>query len=147
MIIKFKLFENKFDIITDEEYDDYLEIINYHFADMERSKQDLNWYLEIISELQKTGGEVYRLVFLKDKSDLNTDELGDHWTLQNDFGGFYNSLRDDYWEDGLYPYVITAKIEPNSINVYDSLEYYTELPNELEINLTKQPIDFTIQSM
>jgi hypothetical protein len=131
-------------IITNSEYSDYLEDLKLNTNwDDERAKEDLDYYINIVSKLQKDGGKIYRLVWLFDEKGLNTENLGYHWNIDGDFDNFYNSLENrETDEDGneRKPFLIIAKINPNSINIDDSFSYYTELPTELEINLIKPPI-------
>jgi len=144
MITKFKIFEKN--IINDIDYEENLEIINYHFADEERSKEELDYYLKTIKNLQENGGEIYRLVFIVDENYLNKDNLGQHWNITGDFSSFYNSLADDipnYFDDEneyeQNPYMIIANINPGNINIENSLRQFTELPYEYEIILNEDP--------
>ena len=145
-----EIFESR--IIDDVDYEDNLEIIDNHFIDMERSKEELDYYLETIKNLQENGGEIYRLVFIVDEEHLDKDKLGDHWNITGDFSSFYNSLADDIPdyidEDGngyeQKPYMIIANIKPGIIDINGSLEQFVELPYEYEILLTEEPTDYKI---
>ena len=111
-------------------------------GDEERAKDDLEYYTEVIEDLNSNGGEIYRLVFLEDMSDLNIDELGEHWCIDSDqLSNFYNSLDDQI---GL-PYLITAQLEPNQVNVELSYGQYEQLPYELEVNLLSDPKKYDIK--
>lgn len=144
MITKFKNF--KLDIISDKEYKDWLEILDQHYDDLPTSELELSWYLRKVQQLQKEGGTIYRLVFLNDKKDLNVTQLGHHWTIKNEFNHLYNELYDELEDKGKSPYIIIAEIEPDSIHVDYSLEYFTELPEEYEVTLKKQPVAFKLKS-
>jgi len=142
-------FEYKYsDLLSNSEYFDYLEDLKTNTDwDDERAKEDLDYYLDIVGNLIKNGGQIYRIVWLFSESDLNDDDLGEHWTIDPDFGNFYGNLENEEEDDDgntSKPYLIIAKIEPNNINLDDSLSYYTELPNELEINIINQPIEYKI---
>jgi len=131
-------------IITNNEYNDYLEDLKLNTDwDDKRAKEDLDYYIDILSKLQKDGGKIYRLVWLFDERGLNSTDLGFHWNIDGDFDNFYNSLENRESDDDgneRKPFLIIANINSNSINIDDSFSYYTELPIELEINLTKPPI-------
>lgn len=136
----YRIFES---LITDDDYEEYLDALIDEFGDEETAKLDLDSYIITIEKLQKKGGFIYRLVFLDDISDLNDNYLGDHWNIDSNFDNFYNSLRDEYGIDKK-PFLIIAKIPPNNIEIDDSFSYYTELPLEREINIKNQPIDYKI---
>ena len=139
---------NYSDLLSDNEYLSYLEDLKISTDwDDDKAKDDLDYYLDTLENLIKNGGQIYRLVWLFSKEDLNTDNLGDHWTIEPDFGNFYGNLENvEEDDDGnrTKPYLIIAQIEPNNVNLDDSLSYYTELPNELEINIIKQPTNYKL---
>jgi len=150
MITKFKIFENNSNqlLISDEEYNEYLEELKLNTNwDDERAREDLDYYIDKVSELQNNGGHIYRLVWLFDEKNLDSENLGDHWNIDGDFDNFYGNLENrESDENGneRKPYLIIAKIKPGNINIDDSFQYYTELPNELEINLNENPTNFKL---
>jgi hypothetical protein len=112
------------------------------FSSEEDAKEDLEYYKNQINYLQKNGGKIYRLVFLKNISDLDTDNLGEHWTLERDqLSNFYYSLNSDMDKK---PYLITGYINSNSIDEEYSYSAYKQLPHELEVNLKKPPYKYEI---
>lgn len=136
----FKTFEQ---LIPNDDYNDYLDKVNNHFNDIERSKEDLDWYIQTITDLNNKGGIIYRLVFLDNKADLDTSELGEHWCLsKDDLENFYETLKSH--GEGEFPFLITAKIEPGIINIDHSIGSFCELPNEVEVNITKPPKTFKV---
>lgn len=150
MIIKFKQFikesidefTNK--IISQNDYDEALSKLTDNYGDEDTAKERLDWYLEDISNLQINGGTLYRLVFLNNIKDLRTDDLGEYWTVyKEDISRFYHNI---YVEDeDMKPYLITANFEPNSIDVNMSLLQFSDIPDEYEVNITKQPINYKIK--
>lgn len=89
----------------------------YHTAD---GILGISEWVDTYEKYKKEGGELYRLVFLKDPSDLNMDKLGNHWTYEK-------YVIDDYYIDYMYqfyeehtvdkdPYVLTVKI-PSGLNL------------------------------
>jgi hypothetical protein len=81
----------------------------------------------------------YRVVALADPSDLRHEDLGEHWT-QYDWmidGDLLNSIGDDTWEEDAEPYVITAKIRKEDVDVMQTIVQNLSFPNEHEINLKK----------
>jgi hypothetical protein len=124
------------------ELDNPERFISEFGGDEERAKDDLEYYTDTIEGLNSNGGDIYRLVFLEDMSDLNTDDLGEHWCVDsNQLSNFYDSLDDQI---GL-PYLITAKLESNKVNIEMSYGQYEELPHELEVNLLSDPIKYDIK--
>lgn len=75
---------------------------------------------------------------------LRTDDLGEYWTVyKEDISRFYHNI---YVEDeDMKPYLITANFEPNSIDVNMSLLQFSDIPDEYEVNITKQPINYKIK--
>lgn len=150
MIIKFKQFikesidefTNK--MISQNDYDEALSKLTDNYGDEDTAKERLDWYLEDISNLQINGGTLYRLVFLNNIKDLRTDDLGEYWTVyKEDISRFYHNI---YVEDeDMKPYLITANFEPNSIDVNMSLLQFSDIPDEYEVNITKQPINYKIK--
>lgn len=115
------------------------------FGDKKTAKEDLEYYTQTINELQKNGGQVYRMIFLKGVDSLNTEELGEHWCLEEtQLSNFYESLRGEREENEL-PYLITGHLKPGQINEDYSFIAYKELPNELEINLNSDPEKYDIK--
>lgn len=150
MIIKFKQFikesidefTNK--MISQNDYDEALSKLTDNYGDEDTAKERLDWYLEDVSNLQINGGTLYRLVFLNNIKDLRTDDLGEYWTVyKEDISRFYYNI---YVEDeDMKPYLITANFEPNSIDVNMSLLQFSDIPDEYEVNITKQPINYKIK--
>lgn len=155
--------KNTFEILngTRWTYDKIVNDVNKSFSDETRSKEDVDFYLTELEKLQKNGGLIYRIVFLYDINKFDKDKIGEHWTIDiYNIDNIADSLKDGAMEfdefdefDELYsdgnsvkkPYLITAKIAPQSINLDWSISQFTELPYELEVNLSNQPIDYKIE--
>ena len=115
------------------------------FSDDTDAVQDLKYYTDMINNLQENGGLVYRLIFLEDVSNLDTDDLGEHWCLEyTQLSNFYDSLNSDMNEDML-PYYITGYLKPGQINEDYSYGSYEELPHELEVNLISDPEKYELK--
>jgi len=113
-------------------------------GDYDDSKLEVDDYIDRVEELYNNGGEVYRLVFLNKKEDLNTKDLGEHWTIDiGVFGRFFNSLESG--RKGKFPFLITAQIEPKQIDVKNSVETFLQLPQENEILLKYPPKEYKIK--
>lgn len=114
------------------------------FEDEDRAEEEWEWYNNMIKDLNKNGGEVYRLVFLDNISDLDDKELGEHWCLEFDqLSIFYDSLEG---AEGELPYLIKGYLKPNQIDVDKSIETSKELPHELEVNLKGEPFKFEVSA-
>lgn len=135
-------FVNK--MISQDDYDEALSKLTDNYGSNDIAKERLDLYLEEIGNLQVNGGKLYRLVFLKQINHLRKKDLGDHWTIyKDDISRFYHNI---YVEDeGMKPYLITANFEPNSIDVNMSILNFSDLPDEYEVNITKQPINYKIK--
>lgn len=115
------------------------------FSDENDAIKDLEYYTNMIDDLQKNGGTVYRLIFLEDVSDLNTDDLGEHWCLEyTQLSNFYDSLSSDM-NDDMSPYCITGHLKPGQVDENQSYESYEELPHELEVNLISDPEKYELK--
>lgn len=128
-------------ILEDKSMEEMPKHFKSEFSDDKTAEKELDFYNRAINELNKNGGTVYRLVFLEDISDLDTDKLGVHWTLEIDqLSNFYNSLNDNKGD----PYLITGYLKPNQINEEHSYAAFGQLPHELEVNLKSDPIKYEI---
>lgn len=135
-------FTNK--IISQKDYDKYLLKLKYNYGDINRAKEELDSYLETISDLQVNGGELYRLVFLENIKHLNEDDLGIHWTLyKDDISRFYHNIEVE--DEDVKPFLITARFDINSIDIDESISTFVEIPDEQEVNIKKRPISYTIK--
>jgi hypothetical protein len=142
-ILTYSLFE-KFKMPSKEEI---TQKIKYEFNSLEDAKVEVDIYIDSILNLQKSGGKVYRLIWLNKKSDLNTKKLGQHWIM--DIGvldRFQSGLESGAKENrpDSKPFLIEAEIEPGQIDLSSSLGQFLAIPQENEINLKYQPKKFKI---
>ena len=136
-----KRFNEKFNNQINKE-----EIINkvkFEFNDLEDAEDEVNYYVDLLTDLYNNGGEIYRLVFLDNPDDLREDDLGKHWLM--------DTAVLDRFQEGLLgtakgetPYLITANIEPKQIDIEESLSSFIALPLENEINLKYNPTDYSL---
>lgn len=140
-------------------YDDIFNCVDRYYTNKERSMDEIEYYISTIEDLQKNGGKIYRLVFLYNIRTLKTDKLGVHWCIDKyTIDNFYSCLESDvygyesvddeqYYEKGFEkkPYLITATIPPNFLDIKSSIGQFTSLPNELEVNLLFNPEKYTIK--
>ncbi|NPV12815.1 MAG: hypothetical protein HPY57_13600 [Ignavibacteria bacterium] len=137
-----ELFEMK---KKDLEADNLDHLISEFGGDEERAREDFNWFYNILVNLNK-GGYIYRIIFLPDLKYLNKEELGSHWTHDEDKAkDLIRSLKDmiivdidDYDIDDYEPYLITAKIKPNNIDFEKSMGSFCKNYLEEEINVKNQ---------
>jgi len=117
--------------------------IKYEFNSLEDAKFEVDIYIDSLIHLNKKGGKVYRLVWLKTKDKLKKN-LGVHWVMDvGVFDRFYNGIKHE--EDGYKPYLIIGKIEPGQIDIESSISQFTQIPQENEVNLKFQPMKFKIK--
>ena len=126
------------------DYDKYLIKLINNYNDNKRAQEALDDYKSTLNKLQKEGGILYRVVFLKNIEDLKKDKLGEHWTIyKDDISRFFENIRVE--DDVLFPYLITGKFAPKSLKIEDSWETFVEIPDEMEVCIKKQPINYTIE--
>ena len=83
-----KRFNENFNNLIDKE-----EIINkvkFEFNDLEDAEDEVNYYVNLLTDLYNNGGQIYRLVFLDNPDDLREDDLGKHWIMDT---GVLDSMR------------------------------------------------------
>ena len=131
-------------MISQDDYDVTLSYLTDNYNDINTAKDRLDQYLEDIGNIQINGGILYRLVFLKNLGQLRKNDLGEYWTVyKDDISRYYHNI---YVEDeDMKPYLIIGKFESNSIDIKSSLSQFSQLPDEYEVNITKQPIDYKIE--
>ncbi len=136
-----QVFEKFKESIIDK--DDLVSKIKSEFSSIEDAKEEVDIYIDTLMSLNKKGGKVYRLVWLKGKDKLKKN-LGVHWVMDiGVFDRFYDGIKHE--EDGYKPYLIIGKIEPGQIDIESSISQFTQLPQENEVNLKSQPMKFKIK--
>lgn len=152
-------------------YDKLFSVIQRSYNDDERSKEELNWYLEKIDNLYHNGGEIYRLIFHYDEKYINKDDLGEHWGLDeymtmdleyslkdgaNESDYLYTFIDDDgeeqyftdiYDDSELKTFFVIATIPPKFIKLSESISQFVVLPYENEINLINSPKNYKIEEI
>ena len=128
--------------------EEIIQKIKNEFNSLEDAKFEVDCYVDSILNLQKSGGKVYRLVWLDKKSDLNTKKLGKHWVMDTGvLDRFESGLESGAKENrpDSKPFLIEAEVEPGQIDLNGSLSQFYALPQENEINLNYQPKKFKIK--
>jgi hypothetical protein len=140
MIIKFdKYINEKLD------YNEYKSLLVDNYGDEERGKEEFDYYNKLITDYQDNGCDLYRLVFLNDITELNTKEIGNHWTFNKDeINRYYNNIVVDDDKKQI-PFLITGYFKPNSIDLETSWKNFSILPDESEIYTTKQPSSYKVE--
>lgn len=142
-LLTYKLYE-KFKMPSKEEI---IQKVKYEFNSLEDAKFEVDIYIDSIINLQKSGGKVYRLVWLNKKSDLNVKKLGDYWVMDTGvLDRFESGLESGAKENkpDSKPFLIEGEVEPGQIDLGSSLGQFLALPQENEINLKYQPKKFKI---
>jgi len=126
------------------EYDELVQQCETVFGDIEDGIFEVDWYINSLMNLYYNGGEIYRIVTLRNVQSLNKEALGNHWVMDEGlFGRVYGNINQEHLnmmgddeDSGDYdwkPYVVTANINPKSVNVNRSIHAFKELPEEGEI--------------
>jgi hypothetical protein len=81
--------------------------------------------------------KLYRVVGVKNKKMIKTDNLGEHWTPYewNLDGDMLMSIGYELWDDDTKPFVIEAMVPLSEIDVMQTIVQNLNFPNEHEINL------------
>lgn len=115
-----------------------------NYGDEIRAKEEFDYYNNILNDYQKNGCILYRIIFLKNISDLDRNNIGNYWTIEKDnISSFYHNIKVD--DDNIIPYLITAKFNPNSIDIETSWNNFSQLPDEQEIYTKKEPKSYKIE--
>jgi hypothetical protein len=81
--------------------------------------------------------KMYRVIGVKNKKAIKTDNLGEHWTPYdwNLDGDFLMSIGYENWEEGIVPFVVEAMVPVSEIDVIQTIVQSLNFPNEHEVNL------------
>jgi hypothetical protein len=122
-----------------KEYNYYLQRLINNYGDEIRAKEELQWFISVLHDYNENGGEVYRIVSAQNKSKIDTKKLGKHWTFEkSNLSRIYeNVILED---EKAKPYLITAISKKGTVDYESSLENFTQIPDEVEINFTETPI-------
>jgi len=156
-ILDKKIFKPEFKELKTFETFDYnieyisLELQKRHNYDDNRLKDEIEYIVEILSEIDKENiTKIYRVLFVPNKKYINEDDLGDHWTLDlSSITNYELSLKDnaieqfvmdydgdeDFEKDDFKQFLITAETISTNINKEITLENYLEFPYEVEVEL------------
>lgn len=95
-------------------------------------KEKLNFYKSMPDPVK-----LYRVVGVKNKKMIKTDNLGEHWTPYewNLDGDMLMSIGYELWDDDTKPFVIEAMVPLLEIDVMQTIVQNLNFPNEHEINL------------
>ncbi len=109
--------------------------INDFFEGESMAKKHL---AKVISSINKLPNLVtlYRVVFLNNKKDLNTNQLGSHYVLSRN--GLEQSHHQISHVGGGRPYILTVKAQKSLIDVQNTLMNRMKYPHENEITLSNK---------
>ena len=135
---KRKFFDSKksFDDIT---FDDIPTIVDYIGTDgynnEEDAIEDLEEKLTTYKNLSNPV-KLYRVVGVKDESEIDKDKLGEHftpflWAIDDDM---MRSIGDELWDDKK-PYIIEVLAPLSEIDIWQTIVQNMSFPREYEINL------------
>ena len=114
------------------DYVGYLKRIEENGGDQDL----LDWYIQQLDKANKGNYTVYRGIYAKDKNKINKNKLGTHWCLDKNIpiGNIEGEKKEG---DSLF--ILKAKSVPNSVDKIQSLDNFTQIPDENEINFNIQP--------
>lgn len=107
-----------------------------HFGDDYNAYEEMDSYISTVNDLHSKGGTIYRIVYVTDEKQIDTSNFGEYWThnryqIRSYIEGGTFDTNPEYRD--LDPYVITARIKPQSITVPSSWASY---PEEQELGIT-----------
>lgn len=132
--------------ITFDDYKEGIKFVKIYLYDNDELAEEKFFNLvDVLKKYQKQGGEIYRVIFVKDESDINYDNLGIHWSynfqnlkeIADDLKYLFfseNNLTKNEDEMNKYKtFIITGKIESDSIDIEETLNTFYVNPNEDEL--------------
>ena len=126
---------------TSSEYDSYLEQLTINYSDESEAKEILDWAIEEFKDIDKGDVEVYRVVFADSKDDIDLDNVGKHWSFEKP------TSRSNFDSQGETSFLITAKSVRDSVDIKTSLENFTQIPDENEVNFTIHPTIISVKEI
>lgn len=107
--------------------------INY-FGNLDTAESELESYSDVLDYLNRSGGEIYRVVFANSPEEIKIDLPNIHWThCVGQIYYFIDNLWSNYGEGKDYAFVIEATVPPNSLSNYDV--DIAGNPEEQEVNI------------
>jgi GNAT superfamily N-acetyltransferase len=111
------------------------------YGDPKSALSELNYYKNTVDSLIKKGGSIYRVLFVKSINDINEKNLGNYWTIHSSNIDRYGDNLSDNADEGTQPYVVQAKVPPNSIS--NQGVDISGNPDEEEVNIVANKDDIT----
>jgi len=126
--------DDEYEIGMVKEGINYNEFLKYGaHDDLDVNKENLKNLINMFNKLPNTL-TLYRVVFLENKNDLNTIQLGSHYVLsKNDLDGSHYT--EPHLNSKGQPFILTVKANKNDIDVIETFKYNMQYPNEKEITL------------
>ena len=117
------------EIINKRTLEEIVEFLRSRNLDDREIRFGINHATNALKNLPKKF-KIYRIVVLNNPSELDTDKLGTHWTLNK------KNLLESYniTEDKKYC-LITARITEDRVILRKTFELNAEYPNEMEISV------------
>lgn len=126
-----------FNDITEEVIPDIIEVFGFEgFDSKESALEFLHHQIEFYQEMPDPV-TLYRVVAVKDKNEIKTSELGDHYISDYNHisqGNLIDSIATEEWNDKKV-YVLQVSVPVSQIDVFQTLIQNLSFPNEQEITL------------
>jgi hypothetical protein len=126
-----------FNDLADDKIRECLDYFGYEaFNDEEDAFEDLKEKIEFYQQMPNPV-ILYRVIGVKDKKMLKTDELGEHYTPYkwNINGDTLLSIGYENWDEETKPYVMEVSVPHTEIDIIQTIIQNLSFPNEHEINL------------
>jgi len=108
-----------------------------YYGDYDKALYEMYDHIGVFIQKYEKGGYIYRLIYVDSVDDINLDDMGKHWAV-DDY--IVNDLHDSGWKEnfgkGEHGFVITLEVEPKNISI-DNVDIEGN-PEEKEVNV----IDF-----
>jgi len=123
------------------EFEKALEGFEDAYGDPKQARRELKYYKTAVDGLIKKGGSIYRVLFVESENDIDENNLGTYWTVHSSNIDKYVDNLADNADEGTQPYVIQAKVPPNSVS-NQGVDIRGN-PDEEEVNIVANKDDIT----
>lgn len=116
--------------------------MGYFEDDQEVLENLIRWYNKLPQRVK-----IYRLIFVDDQSMINTNRVGSHFSYnkKNLIDSHYETLNQTTY--GEYGFLITAFVDKEDIDTFETLKNNILFPNEMEITVKNKGKNVEIKSI
>jgi antitoxin component YwqK of YwqJK toxin-antitoxin module len=117
-----------------EDKDDILKSWGNYYGSDDTANWELDSYESEVEDLIENGGNIYRVLFVDNLSEINLKDMGNHWTTSRDNVIDVAEINQQYYgKNKQKVIVIEGYVEPNSITI-EGVDVKGN-PHEKEVNI------------